>query len=287
MVNIHNLRKMMDSISNPDEENLPLLPHPALRPYIACYMLTLPRTISPAQAVLPTASNTLVYAAGGGCLYGGLRGVNTKPVNIGGYARQFDLLVLVEFHPAGLHPFVRIPQDQLRDTSFAFDTLDTELHTYIAAAIEQAETIQGLREALDQIWLSRLGSWKPPASFSLAMDHIGSVHGATTVKAVSQAAYYSEKQLGRMFLRELGTGVKQFARITRAHHALSLIRVQRSSLMHVATRAGYHDASHLVHDLSDLYGLTPQAYLRRMSLFYSDPYKLRGSGSAVHPPSET
>lgn len=99
-----------------------LPPHPLLRSYIANYTISLPSvdTMPDAYTVLPTASSTLVISVSGNRIISRLRGVNTLATVVGAHANKMKLLLLIEFHPGGLHPFLPVDQIELQDASFAF-----------------------------------------------------------------------------------------------------------------------------------------------------------------------
>lgn len=256
------------------ENNIYLAPHPALRPYIANYTITYAQPMAREQAVLPTASNTIVYALWVEGIYGGIRGVNTKTVNIGGYASQFPLLVLVEFHAAGFYPFTGLSQCALLDRSFALADVDSALDAGLVAAIRAADSPAALKHAFDRIFLARLDAAPVHPAIAAALEQIVASHGAISSKAVAQAAHYSAKQLGRLFHTHLGTGVKTFARIVRINHTLRLMAEPTAKPMQLIEQAGYYDGAHLVHDIQAICGITPKEYVDNMSLFYNDTFKL-------------
>lgn len=256
-----------------DVDHVFIQPHPLLAPYLSGYMVSAPHTMPAQQIIIPSASATLVYAIGESSLYGGLRGVNTKPKDIAGYARQFDLLVLIEFHPAGLYPFLGIGQSEMLDTSFGFSEIDTALNREISCAIEAATDIEGLIAALDAIWLARLGTGAIHPAFQQAHADLLAAGGQISSGALAASVYYSEKQLGRLFRQHLGAGVKTYARILRMRSALRRIEQGGSTLAGIAQATGYYDEAHLLHELEALCGVSARTYCREMSLFYNDPFK--------------
>ena len=94
------------------------------------------------------------------------------------------------------------------------------------------------------------------------------------VSQLSREVHYSERHLRRLFQEYLGTGVKTYSRIVRVNHVVSLLCRRQSGLEAAAGLTGYYDPSHLIRDFRECCGITPQEYLSRMSVFYSDPYKL-------------
>lgn len=251
-------------------------PHPLLSPYIANYTVTCPShgAMADDYTILPTASATLSYAIGNNAVTGGLRGINTKAVTVGSHANQFETLLLIEFHPAGLYPLIRIPQSELLDASFAFAHLSAQLNQEILDAVNAAEGIHSLKSRLDRLFLSRLADAAIHPSLLNAVKVIMDMHGAVSGHALSQTVFLSERQLERIFMQHLGTGVKTFSRIVRVNHSLHLLQAADGSISGLAAEAGYHDQSHFIRDFQALCGITPQGYLKRMSVFYNDAFKM-------------
>lgn len=253
-----------------------LPPHPLLSPYIANYTISCPspQTMPSDYTVLPTASASLVYAVDGTDITGGLRGVNSRATTVGAYANRFDLLVIIEFHPAGLYPFLRIPQAELLDMSFAFDALDAALDRQVKEALLRAPDVASLVQALDSILIHSLQAAALPPALTDAMACIARSGGDIRAKAVAQAVFYSEKHVGRLFQQHIGTGIKTFSRIVRVNRALHLLQAAPHNLASVAQHGGYFDQAHFIRDFQALCGVSPQAYLRQMSIFYNDIFKM-------------
>jgi hypothetical protein len=106
--------------------------------------------------ILPTASSTLTISVSTDSIIGGLRGVNTKAFNVGAYANKMKLLLLIEFHPGGLYPFIQIDQFELVDSSFMLNELDKTLIQAIENELMKSECIEALVKALDRIFVARL-----------------------------------------------------------------------------------------------------------------------------------
>lgn len=256
-----------------NESSVVVAPHELLRPFIANYTFTTPRTMPEQTTVLPSASSTLVCSAGSNCIINRLRGVNTKPTMIGSYARQFDFMFLVEFHSAGLYPFIKIDQSQLLDSSFSFDELSASLNKQITEAYYLSSDISMLTHRLDNIFLQMLDDTVINSTFGYAMKEIIECKGVTRIKELADDVYYSEKQLNRLFQKYVGTGIKTFSRIVRMKHAVDLLSkpINTSEIVEITK---HFDYAHFIHDFKDIYGITPKEYVNKMSFFYNDPFKL-------------
>ena len=258
-----------------NENSVVVAPDELLRPLIANYTFTCPRSMPEQQTVLPSVSSTLIYSIGSNDIINGLRGVNTKPTTIGDYARQFDFMFLIEFHSAGLYPFIKIDQSLLLDSSFPFEELNKSLNQQITEAYYLSSNISMLKHRLDNIFLSRLDDTAINSTFVYAMKKVLESRGIIRTKYLAEDVYYSEKQLNRLFQKYIGTGVKTFSRIVRMKHAADLLD-STISLSQLAEITGHYDPAHFVHDFKNVYGLTPGEYVDKMSLFYNDPFKLNG-----------
>lgn len=256
-----------------DENTLIVAPHELLRPFIANYTFTNPQSMPEQQTVLPSVSSTLVYSVGSNCFVNGLRGVNTKPTQIADYARRFDFMFLIEFHSAGLYPFVKIDQNQLLNGAFSFEDLSKSINQQITHAYMGSDSIDKLKHSLDYIFLSNLDDTAINPALTFAMKAIMSKSGLVSSKELAGEVYYSEKQLNRLFHRHIGAGIKTFSRIVRMKRAVELLK-NPIGLSQLAEMTGHYDPSHFIHDFKDVYDITPTEYVDKMSIFYNDPFKL-------------
>ena len=175
---------------------------------------------------------------------------------IADYARQFDFMFLVEFHAAGLYPFLQIDQNYLADDGFLFNDLNRSLSQQIAEGYFTAKDILSLTNKLDHIFLTHLTNKQINPTFSIAFEKLLKCKGDIRVKDLASETYYSEKQLNRLFMKYAGAQIKTCSRISRLFE-----------------QTGHYDDAHFLRDFSDIYGITPKKYLENMSVFYNDPYK--------------
>lgn len=257
-----------------DANNLIIAPHKSLRPYISNYTFTKPKSMPKQQTILPSVSNTLVYSIGNNNIVNGLRGVNTKPTMIGSFASQFDFMFLIEFQAGGLYPFIKVDQNLLLDHSYSFENISKLLNKQIIEAYDMSSSISDLTDRLDTIFLSCLDITAINPALSHGMKIVQASNGLIRSKDLAREVFYSEKQLNRLFQRNIGTSVKSFSRIVRMKYAIDLLN-QHISLSQLPEITGHYDLSHFIHDFQNVYGLTPTEYINKMSLFYNDPFKLK------------
>lgn len=252
--------------------------HPLLRPYIANYTLTCPVSdfgeMPHDYTITPTASATLCFSVENTRIDSGLRGVNTMATIVGANASRYDWLLLIEIHPAKLYPLVRLPQAELLDMSLPFSDIDSLLDRRIKELMEQHNTIDGLIESLDALFLTYLAqsSLHPPIEVALAA--LLRCGGQVDSRTLSQACCMSQRQLERLFRQYVGPSVKTFSRILRVNRAMRYMSSFNCSLTTIAVDSGYYDQSHFVRDFKALCGISPTAYLERRSIFYNDTFKI-------------
>ncbi|MEK3794268.1 helix-turn-helix transcriptional regulator [Paenibacillus sp. FSL R7-0204] len=259
-----------------DKHFLYVSPHLLLRPFISSYTISTPtvQTMSNEYAVLPSASSTLVLSVTHHNIISSLRGTNTKVCHVGAFANKLKLLFLIEFHPGGLHPFIKADQSELLDASFMLDQLDKTLKQALEDILLESESIDSLLNTVNRIFIHRLYARPISKDVSAIMNSIISKHGNVSAKRLSSEFYYSEKHIRRLFLRHIGTSPKMFSRIVRVNYALKLLQNKPEPFTEVAVQAGFFDQPHFNKDFKLLCGLTPQDYLKNMSVFYNDSFKM-------------
>jgi len=269
------MKKALKHIRHLLYTEMPIIaPHKSLRPYISNYTFTKPKSMSKQQTILPSVSNTLVFSIGNNNIGNGLRFVNTKPTMIGDYANQFDFMFLIEFHPGGLYPFIKVDQNLLLDHSYSFEVISKLLNKQIIEAYEMSCSIADLTDRLDTIFLSCLDMPAINPALTHGMKIVQASNGLIRSKDLAREVFYSKKQLNRLFQRNIGTSVKTFSRIVRMKYAIDLLN-QHISLSQLSEITGHYDLSHFIHDFQNVYRLTPTEYISKMSLFYNDPFKLK------------
>jgi len=82
--------------------------------------------------------------------------------------------------------------------------------------------------------------------------------GRITVHDLASMVHFSERQLERSFLQEMGISPKRFARVARFQNALDArVDTPGRPWTDIAISSGYHDQMHLVHDFQSLGGFSP------------------------------
>lgn len=276
MITQESIKNFKGSIITGDENCLYILPHKMLQPFIANYTISFPnpQTMPDEYTVLPSASSTLVIDVSAGFINGCLDGISTKALNVGSHANKMDLLLLIEFHAGGLHPFLPVDQTELVDAFYPFKELDKKLMQTIEAELEKSKQITELIDVLDKLFIARLMNSKNTFDFSPILKNIINHRGFIKTQNLSFPFYYSERQTRRLFLRHVGINPKMLTRIVRANYALRLIKRGKNSYQDIMEKTGYFDQPHFIHEFKTIHGITPLEYRQNMSVFYNDETKM-------------
>ena len=248
-----------------------ILPHPALRDQISNYTITFPskEIISDNYTVIPHGSATLVFSYNQRELNGNLFGPITKPCMVGGLAKQFDVLVIIEFQPAGLSAFTGANQKELANQTISFEMINSTLNRQILEVLERASYLDELITRLDRILLDNLYA-KCPSELQIATEMMIKSAGNIYCKELAASVYYSERHLNRIFQNYLGMNTKTFSRLVRINKAIRLMQNTHYNMACASYETGFYDLPHFIHDFKSVCGLAPQEYRNRMSDFYNE-----------------
>jgi AraC-like DNA-binding protein len=193
----------------------------------------------------------------------------TAVANVGEEAATFNQIFIVEFQPAGLHAFLSLKQNELADRHFSFQLLHAKLNQVLMELLEAAESVEELLAGVDRLFVHALLKDCPP-ELATSRKMIVQQSGNISLKKLSNEVFYSERHLTRLFNEYLGMSTKMFARLVRVNQTIRLLNRRQGVITKVLEPAGYYDFSHFNRDFKLVTGITPQAYQRKMSDFYSE-----------------
>lgn len=248
-----------------------LLPHPVLRDQISNYTITFPNKgiISDNYTVIPHGSATLVFSYDWSGLHGDLFGPITKSCVVGSLANQSNMLLIIEFQPAGLYAFTGLNQKELANRTISFEFINPTLNRLILETLDSTNHLDELITRLDRLLLENLNTAYPPA-LQMATKIILETLGNVSCKNLSASVNYSERHLNRIFEHYLGMNTKTFSRMVRINKAIRLMENLQNNMACVSYETGFYDLPHFIHDFKSVCGKTPQEYRNNMSDFYSE-----------------
>jgi len=251
-----------------------VLPHPILKAYISNYNITFPskNLMSDNFTIMPCGCSTISIGKMSNRLFVDLDGPVTKPYTIGKDTNQLELLISIEFKPAGLYALTGINQNELTDKTLPLETVNIVFAKLLSEAMQKSDSINELIDHLDSILISNICTVYRP-ELMMALQNIKAYAGNISVKQLSDNAHYSERHLNRIFNQFVGTSTKSFSRLIRINSTFRLLKKSKS-LSYISDVAGFHDLSHFANDFKLVCGVTPQEYRKNMSDFYNNPTRL-------------
>jgi AraC-like DNA-binding protein len=189
-------------------------------------------------------------------------GPDTGPVTVGLGAGE--VVTGLRMRPGAGGAALGVPADALRDRRVPLEDI------WGRAGRETGERANGDPVALAGLLRGRLAAAAPDPRVLAAVRALARAPH-TPVPALAAAVGLGERQLRRQFAAAVGYGPKIFARVSRFHHALALVR-GGEPLAGAAVAAGYADQAHMTRELVVLAGSTPGVLAYRLT----DPSSANG-----------
>jgi AraC-like DNA-binding protein len=207
------------------------------------------------ESVLPAGRAHLVFRLGGGWPAGVLHGPASRPRAVGPTPRESTIGVV--FRPGGTRPFFDVPADAIADRSVALSELcgrDDGRLAGLTGCVEQPATL------LDRIETA-LVAWADPTRVTagrLVGEVRGELHRGCSITGLAARLATDRRILGRTMRREVGFGLKRYARLVRFEQALRAVRADDApSLGLIAARFSFADQAHLTREFRFFAGLSP------------------------------
>lgn len=248
-----------------------LLPCIQLRNWISNFTISFPNQtiISDNYTIIPHGSVTLVFFYDATGLHSLLFGPTTKPKTVGNIANRCDVILIIEFQPAGFFPLIGIQQSELIDKVVPFSIINTSLDLEIKKIFNESLSIDKLILKLEELLISNI-KIEYSYEFILAIQLIIQNSGNISSQEISKKVFYSSRHLNRLFNQYLGLSMKSFSRLVRINKSIKLLNKNKTSLMSICNELGFYDIPHFIKDFKIVCGITPQKYRANMSDFYSE-----------------
>jgi AraC-like DNA-binding protein len=164
----------------------------------------------------------------------------------------------VRFHPWGAAPMLGFAGAEMRDRLTSVDELSAHVERELMPAVDA--TSEALQHAAIVGALTRVLVRARPLDTRVAamVTLVAGQRETFTVRGLARHVGLSARRVELLFRDEIGLSPKQLHRINRFQHAMALRRAKpRLTWSAVASRAGYYDQAHLIHDSRDIAGCTP------------------------------
>lgn len=177
-------------------------------------------------------------------------------------AHDHSEMLVVQFKPAGAHPFFHIPISRLNDRIVpAEEVFGSEILNLRKNLVEDTSPDAKLRVMED--WLTQRfeKEKEPPEALLSALAKIQEESVSNLSKVVSEYPK-SQKHLINQFKKYVGLTPKVYQRILRFNEILQRINAdERISWTEVAYKCGYSDQSHFIKEFKHFSGFNPQEFI--------------------------
>lgn len=248
------------------------LPHTLLNKYVLFYNIVFPKQnmFAPHYTLMPDGCGTLSLTFDGKDILAEVWGASVTPTLLGVEPNKYQVMLLIQLSPCGLYQITHCHQAEFADKRILLKSVDKELYNSLCHAFETASTVAELFGMCDMILYSRMEYRIVSDALLSATKTISDNQGQILVAELAQKVGYSERQLNRLFLMQIGMNAKSYARLVRFNYVLSHIQKSPCFFAALSQQAGYFDQSHFDKDFKAISGITPQDYLKTMSDFYYD-----------------
>lgn len=243
-----------------------------LRKYVQYYNIVFPpfNLFTSQYTLMPKASGVLSLAFDGNSVTIELWGASLSPVLLGAEPNKYCVLMLIQLSPIGLYQITGQSQAEFANKRLSLEDIDSELFQSLYEAFVMSKTTVQLAGACEKVLYRRMERDIVSDAVLLAASGIAHHHGQVLVSEIARQVCYSERQLNRLFLTQVGMNVKNYARLTRFNYVLKHMKTSPCFLATLSEQAGYFDQAHLDKDFKLISGVSPQEYLKTMSDFYYD-----------------
>ena len=198
--------------------------------------------------------------------------------------------MVVRFTPIGAHLFLGLPMHLIANEAVDLERIDPALARVLVSRIGGAESWTDRFVAMESLIAERVADAEIPASIALAWRRLVATDGRIALGSLATELNCSHRTLIAMFRTCVGLPPKTIARLLRFNRAVrSLDRLSGTRINEpagkpyietrqpddpvagaiqwadVAAECGYFDQAHLIKDFREFAGITPDAFLRRVS----------------------
>jgi len=252
----------------------PVVPHPALRPYIAkMYVFEssgrLP--VVDKKLIVPNANFklTFTYCNGIVATVAGktfaqrentltLTGIIDSPVMLDPQKDTQTGTILIEFNALGVYRLFRLAYHEINSQIIEVADLIGHRGLELQRRLTEADSLTLKLQILQTFLIKQLEVATPDPIYDYCINRISETRGMVSVKELEKKTGYSARWLHRKFSEHLGTGAKNLAEIVRFkqfYQAYSSGAGLQDLKEHIYNH--YHDQSHFIRAFKRFTGFTP------------------------------
>ncbi len=238
---------------------------------ILSYRETLPAGQTLTERVLPDGAVRLMFDFAGSPSAGQATGPSVRVAGASASPVVLELCGRMESLSVALHPgaaaaVLGLPAGEIEGRALPLQALWGEEASTLIAQMTEAEG-DAARVALLATALRRRlnkGSSLHQQRARHAACLVAGTQGPLSLRQAAAAVNVGERRLQQLFFEHVGVSFRAWARLSRLHACLRLIRQQaQPAWADVAADAGFYDQAHLANEFRALCGLSPTLFLQR------------------------
>jgi methylphosphotriester-DNA--protein-cysteine methyltransferase len=172
----------------------------------------------------------------------------------------------VALQPGAAATVLGLPAGEIEGQALPLQALwGTEVSTLAAQMAEagsDAARAALLMAALQRRLATNASLHQPRAHHAARL--VAAAQGRLSLRQAAAAVNVGERRLQQLFFEHVGLSFRAWARLSRLHACLRLIRQQATpAWAEVAVDAGFYDQAHLANEFRALCGLSPTLFLQR------------------------
>lgn len=172
-------------------------------------------------------------------------------------------MFVVQFHPGGASPFLRIPVSDLNNKVLPAETLFGDSIFALHETLRVAKNDAAMFERTTEFLMEHAQFDDTPARMLVdeMIDAI-QVNAGAQLKDIVETSGYSQKQAIHHFKNQVGLNPKAFQRIVRFGEILAAIKEKETvSWSRIAADCAYYDQSHFIREFKAFCGYSPKEFL--------------------------
>lgn len=202
------------------------------------------------------------------CRQAWVSGVRTQPITIP--SGKGSRMLIVAFRKGKAYPFYSLPMSELTDRVIEADDVFGSRIWNLREQLLTCASPDEMFVRVERFLMEQAGARLSPDMYSrcveYAVSRILSQPDRMVFQQLSLQIGYSQKHFIHVFKQHVGIPPKQYMKIMRFQNAVFQIEQGASvGWTEVATRNGFYDQAHFIHEFRNFSGFTPGEYILRKS----------------------
>lgn len=259
----------------------PILPCPALQPYIARYVITgIHFSTIYRQTIIPINNQNIGFILKGSIKstpFCSADSMLAKSYVMGQITEAVDATYyndlegfIIFFKPSGMYRLFGIPMYEFTDRGFDFELVAGKEGKELVEKIFDSNDREYQLACIEKFLLRQLDkhSLLLTERMAYASNMMAQQYGAISITKLADMVNMCERGFERHFLEKVGVSPKSFCRIARMKKAMQMIESSpQPSWCDITYTLNYTDQAHFIHDFKKLTGKTPTEYYKFMTAF--------------------